>query len=284
MTINPTREALVLNQFRAAKKVFESMRDFFEAGGGSVSGLSFFRESLDESHIVRSICLPTVASTAVNFVFNSKIIGDETGEITVGDFYKVMLPLHRIEPTKMPASYDMGWRVVDDFGNTYHHAVAAFLKIFDLKTYSLREFSGIGELLSAISGREAFLSLSLDNRFSLEKTIDEEGLKYLARIYPGFGSQKGRHAVFVSGFTGNRVFIADPFQILKKGESPKIKEFDYSEIDWYFSHQAASVRALAFSKEEIDFPEANINKIYIPDYVEKEIALFRNKFHFTKTA
>lgn len=275
---------LVLNQFRAAKKVFESMRDFFAAGGGNVSGLSFFSESLDESHIARLICLPTVALTAVNFVFGVKVVGDESGEITVGDFYRTMLPLHRSEATKMPVPYDMGWRVVDGSGNTYHHAIAAFLKIFGLKTYSLRGFSGIAELLSAISGREAFLSLSLDNRFSWEKTVDEDGLKYLARTYPDFGSRKGRHAVFVSGFTGSRVFIADPFQILKKGESPKIKEFDYSEIDRYFSHQAAPVRALAFSKEEIGFPEANINKIYIPDYVEKEVALFKNKFHFTKTA
>ncbi len=275
---------LVLNQFRAAKKVFESIRDFFADGGGNVSGLSFFSESLDESHIARLICLPTVALTAVNFIFGARVVGDESGEITVSDFYKVMLPLHRSEPTKMPVPYDRGWRVVDDFGNTYHHAVAAFLKAFDLKTYSLRGFSRIGELLSAISGREAFLSLSLDNRFSLEKTVDEEGLKYLARTYPDFGSQSGRHAVFVSGFTGSRVFIADPFQILKKGELPKINEFDYSEIDRYLNRRGTPVRALVFAKKEIDFPETNMNKIYIPDYVEKEMVLFGNKIHFTKTA
>ncbi len=99
-------------------KLVKTINDFLTVQPVEVAGLSFFERSKTEKQIARSICLPTVASTAVNFIFQDKIIGDSDGSIRVGDFYKVMLPLHKVEPTSLPLTYDMGWRITDDKGNT----------------------------------------------------------------------------------------------------------------------------------------------------------------------
>ncbi len=277
-------EALVLNQLRAARHALETINDFLTVQPVEVAGLSFFERSKTEKQIARSICLPTVASTAVNFIFQDKIIGDSDGSIRVGDFYKVMLPLHKVEPTSLPLPYDMGWRITDDKGNTYHHAVAAFLNIFNIKTYSLHSFSGLEWIFSQVKNKKAFVAVSLDNSFLVKKTLDKDSLLKVKEIYPNIGKQPGRHVVFISQFSGNSVFMADSFQYLAPGENPKIKEYRIEEINEYFNYQLGGpTQALIFTREEIDFPSENVKNMFIPDYVQTKIARLSDRFNKAKT-
>jgi len=123
----------------------------------------------------------------------------------------------------------MGWRIVDPLGNTYHHAVAAFLNIFGVKVHSLHNFSGIDQLFDMIPGKKSFLALSLDNRFILEQTLDSGEKELLKKLYPDFGVEKGRHVVLLDGFDSGSVSVVDPFQVLKDGE-PNQRQANTSEI------------------------------------------------------
>ena len=261
------KESLFLNQFRAADGVATALESFFRTERHNVTGLDCLQGKSSQS-LVRKICLPTVACMAINFIFDSRVIGDKDGDIVVGDFYRITLPFHKVEPSGLPKPYDMGWRIVDPLGNTYHHAVAAFLNIFGVKVHSLHNFSGIDQLFDMIPGKKSFLALSLDNRFILEQTLDSGEKELLKKLYPDFGVEKGRHVVLLDGFDSGSVSVVDPFQVLKDGEPPKSKILAWNVMD----------KALVFSQEELGFPKENLKNIFIPEYVEKDIEVLKKRF------
>jgi len=183
-----------------------------------------------EDELSRSSCMISAVMTAINLLENDSVFTEDD----VGEFYETALQLDA-SPTVDPYTgedWPLGWRIITENGDMFHHTIAHWLKEKGYFGYSIEGFESVEELKTVI-GPETKVVLSIDNRLLAETTeID---------IKPG------RHSLLITEIN-EKVSAFDPF----RSDVPEEKEYAPEMLDEYI---AKPVRGFAISKEELDFDE-----------------------------
>jgi hypothetical protein len=257
-------DSLILNQFRAAPYTYQVLRQQYVEHSAALSSARFWLESVTENSLGNDLCLPVAACTAINVLFGKRIIGDDSGNVRVGDFFRIMLPFHSSESTDKPAPYDQGWRVIDGHGNVYYHAIAAFMKSYGIYAYPVKNFSSISWPFREFSGENIVFAVSLNNKFV---SLENPGCSFKI---------PGRHVVDVLGAENGQCQIAESYQFLKPTENPQLYSFPFAEVDKYLQYSdSRQPQGIVFSKRQLKIPLDYLLPIYIPDVIQYSLSLTR---------
>ena len=250
------KSELILNQFRAAPYAYDVLRNEFRTRPDVLSLMGEWFAGKDVCSLGRDLCLPVAACTAVNWLRGEKRIGDASGAFRVGDFFRTMLPFHTTGPTGLPAPYDQGWRVFDAAGNVYHHAVIAFMKIFGIHAYSVRNFPSAQWAFRQFPDALIVFAVSLSNSF-------------VSAEYPGHTFEDGgRHVVDIMAVEGGRFTIAESYQEIQEGQRPYLINKDIGAVDGYLVYKdGRPSQGIIFSLDNLIIPQEYQKDIYIPETV-----------------
>lgn len=204
----------------------------------------------------RGLCLPSASSACINLVLGKRLIGDDEGLIKVGDFLKYLMPHHGKYKSKL---LPMGWLVVTDQGDMYHHGIIAIAKTLGISACSVNNFQDL-EVFKPIIDSGGSVAVSMDNRFVTGITLKKSGL---VKFEPG------RHVVTLLEINGNHVLFSDSFN-LPQIDTHKLKVSTTLKKanDYLRYYDNNTTRAIIFFKSDsIDVPNINISKTFIPQKV-----------------
>lgn len=256
-------ESYGLNQIKAASYTYQAIHSL-EIVNQDPS-LKAVKET-DVYRLRRGLCLPCAAATCINKVKGERLIGDEDGELKVGDFFRFVLPFHGSKglDSQTGKEFSNGWLVVTPEGDVYHQAIIAFAEALDVEARAVRDFESVIEFRPIVEQGGA-LAVSLDNRFVIEQTLrnDPELVVYegdpqtvrpkiLIKDKSGYDYrefQNGRHVVAILEFEGNRALINDSF-FLPQMRGSLLMKLDVATIDSYLKYQTGGLsRGIVFSSD-----------------------------------
>ncbi len=212
-------------------------------------------------NLERSLCLLAAAGTAINFIFQKRLINETRTNrgFSLEEVYRAFLPLAgRFANPKLP----LGFLLTDTFGNMYHHVAIALANALGLEGVSVGNVTNLSSLEPYIQPGEKAVVVSLRNDFIWEQTLKMQPPKTLSW-------QKGRHAVAILGFNENRVTITDSFNRQQpERRRGVVVRLPLDVAEYYLKDEANRAnQAIIFSRTVLDNLPFKQNNILIPPEV-----------------
>ncbi|MCS7093038.1 MAG: hypothetical protein NZL96_01190 [Patescibacteria group bacterium] len=273
----------LIDQIKAAGPVAELIEEMKRKG--LLSEENSYHKPIIETDVYRlrrGLCLPCASAVAINILLNRRVVGDDDGILSIADMHRLLLPHHGKYPT---TNFPCGWLVVNDKGDMYHHAIAAFAEALEINTYSLLGFKKIDDLINIMEkAKNSAIVVSFNNRFVLEQTlknypdsIKKDGDKFLIKVSTPEGDifkpfENGRHAVTILNFStsSGELLVADSFNLPQTKQTKGILvRLSLEEATEYLKyHDNAITRAIVFSQN----PDLKsiFQDLLIP-YIPKEV-------------
>ncbi len=272
----------VVDQIKAADYTLKVIKDI-DNSTGLDSSLSAVKET-DIFRLRRGLCLPSASASCINWVVKDRLIGDDKGEIKVGDIYRILLPFHSRKdfPDIDSGRIEKGWLFATPEGDVYHQAIVAFSEGLGVPALPVVGFDSIAAFKPILKQGGA-VAVSLDNKFVIDHTLGENnGLvekiddewKILIEGSSGLESRKfeeGRHVVSILGFTEDDfVIIVDSFRLPQMSEESIVFKLPIKEVDKYLNYSTGgSSRGILFAKNRNTFSlwQNETAKVVVPKEV-----------------
>jgi hypothetical protein len=231
----------------------------------------------------RGLCLPSAASVAINVVKRERLIGDDAGQIKIGDYFRFLLPHHGEYPS---SDQPNGWYVVSPSGDMYHQSIVAVSEALEVPAFSCQGIKSVSEYREVLT-RGGSVAVSLNNRFVIEQTlapyrdavIDMGGTTFIkVSTANGFAYrpfQDGRHVVTLLEMNGRTATFADSFNLPQTQTHGLTVTVPLEVADRYLNyHDGATPRSIVFLPPESELPE---NLPYTPVRIPPEVTLSLNE-------
>lgn len=272
----------LVDQIQAAEDARKAIRELKE---------SEILKPSDESHrailetdvfqLRRGLCLPCAASTAINLVLGYRLIGDTSGALTIGDYFRILLPHHGSNPTP---ENPKGWLVTTPRGDMYHHAVITFARGLEIPAYSYQGFSNVSEFHPILKNGGS-VAISLDNHFVIEQTLapyprtveiidNTPHIKVATESGPTFRPfQNGRHVVTLLNIENNEVQIADSFNLPQTETHGLTVTTSTTTLNKYLQYfDRSTTRAIVFLPPGANLPPSiHPTPVYIPEQISQAV-------------
>ncbi len=272
----------VLDQIKAADYTLKVIKDI-DTSTGLDPSLGAIKET-DIFRLRRGLCLPSASASCINWVVKNRLIGDDKGEIKVGDIYRILLPFHgRKDFSDIDSDrIEKGWLFATPEGDVYHQAIVAFSEGLGVPALPVVGFDSISTF-KPILNRGGAVAVSLDNKFVIDHTLrNNNGLiektdtewKILIEGPNGLESRKfeeGRHVVSVLDITEDDfAIIIDSFRLPQMSEESIILKLPIKEIDKYLNYSTGgSSRGILFAKNRNIFSswKNKAAKVCVPEEI-----------------
>ncbi len=225
------------------------------------AGRAIARAFPRKKNLEHSLCLLAAAGTALNFIFQRRLINETEadGGLSLEKIYQVLLPLNgRFANSKLPR----GFLLTDALGNMYHHVVIALANALGLEGISVGNVTSLSSLKPYIQPGKKAVIVSLRNDFIWEQTLKMQLPKTL-------NWRKGRHIVAILGFSGNKVTIADSFN-WRQPEKRRgvVVQLPLNVAESYLKDESNRAnQAIIFSRDILGNLPFRQNNIFIPPEV-----------------
>ncbi len=250
MAINSDIRALTLNQIRAGReiaKIFPGKKD-----------------------LGRSLCLLASAGTAINLIFQKRIITEqnEKGNLSLVRVYEVF---SQVNGRFVSANLPRGFLIASHSGNMYHHVVVALAEAIGLDAVSLRGVDTLKPLKAYVKTGQSSVIISVKNSFTWEQVLRRKPPKNL-------NWQEGRHVISILELNNDRITIADPFNWLHPNAGWGIvADFSLGVVKQYLKGAGSeAAKAIIFSRHNLRKLPFTKNDIFIPPeiigYIHKAFA------------
>jgi len=229
----------------------------------------------------RGLCLPCAASTAINQVLGYRLIGDTSGILTIGDYFRVLFPHHGSYPTP---ENPKGWLITTPSGDMYHHAIIAFAQGLGITAYSCQGFTDVSEFqpILEIGGG---VTVSLNNHFVIEQTLaaypetvevidSHPHIKVLTKTGSNLQPfQNGKHVVTLLDIRNSEAIVADSFNLPQTNTHGLTATLPLETLNKYLIYSDHSVsRGIAFLPPNTELPHSlHPIQAYIPSQVTQKI-------------
>lgn len=279
----------LVDQMRAAAYALKTIADLEFAG--TLNKENPHHKAILETDVFRlrrGLCLPSAASTCINKTFNKRIIGDEDGNLKIGDFFRFLLPHHCKYPT---SDLPKGWLVATDQGDMYHHSIVAFAQGLGISAIPVKNFASLREF-QPIMDSGGCVTVSLDNWFVPEMTL--KGLDCIELIENDFyikvdtlngitrsRFEHGRHVVSIVKMENEIATIADSFNLPQTKIHGLMVTAPIEKIDHYLSYiNPATTRGIVFPNPNHPIPLQNLEAtpVVIPQEVKDSLELQLHDF------
>jgi hypothetical protein len=236
----------------------------------------------DVFRLRRGLCLPSAASVAINLIKGERLIGDSDGVLTIGDYFRFLLPHHGKYPTPEQPN---GWYVISPSGDMYHQSIVAFSEALDINAYSCQGISSL-EQLSPVLKVGGSVAVSLNNHFVIDHTlstypdtVQKTQDQILIRVNTPNGQeyrpfQDGRHVVTLLDIYGGEALIADSFNLPQTGKTGLTVSVPVNEVNKYLTyHDNTTSRSIVFLPQDIQLPpDLHPTPLRIPDEVVSDLS------------
>lgn len=280
----------VLDQIKAADYTLRVIKEIDKTFGLDNS-LSAVKET-DVFRLRRGLCLPSASATCINWLANSRLIGDNDANLKVGDIYGLLLPFHGKKDFQQEEARKLehGWLFASAEGDVYHQAIVAFSEGLDTPALAVTGFDSVSNFRPLLDKGGA-VAISLDNRFVLDHTLAGNG--ELTETLGGHSRilvdgpegvefrdfEEGRHVVALLKFSkDSSAIIVDSFRLPQMAESSSIIELGTSEIDSYLDYSTDEAsRGILFARNRNDLYsfQSNASNVVVPneivDYVREKV-------------
>jgi hypothetical protein len=272
----------VLDQIKAADYTLKVIKDI-DNSTGLDSSLGAVKET-DIFRLRRGLCLPSASASCINWVVKDRIIGDDKGEIKVGDIYRILLPFHSrkdfadIDPDRI----EKGWLFATPEGDVYHQAIVAFSEGLGVPALPAVGFDSVATFKPLLEQGGA-VAVSLDNKFVIDHTLKgnselvekiDNDWKILIEGPSGLESRKfeeGRHVVSILELTEDGfVIIVDSFRLPQMSEESTVLKLPIKEVDKYLNYSTGgSSRGILFAKDRNIFSlwQNEVAKVVVPEEI-----------------
>ncbi len=272
----------VLDQIKAANYTLKTIKDI-DNSTGLDSNLGAVKET-DIFRLRRGLCLPSASASCINWVAKGRLIGDDKGEIKIGDIYRILLPFHNRKdfPDINSDRIEKGWLFATLEGDVYHQAIVAFSEGLGMPALSVAGFDSIATFKPLLEQGGA-VAVSLDNKFVIDHTLGKNNRlvkktgdewKILIEGPSGLESRKfeeGRHVVSILEVTkDNSVIMIDSFRLPQMTEDSVVIKLPIKEVDKYLNYSiGGSSRGILFAKNKNTFSlwQNKATKVIVPEKI-----------------